>query len=358
MREVSAVLESPQKMVLKEFTVPEIGPEAFLLRVEQVSICGGDPIEYMGRNPKVHYPLILGHEMVGEVAQIGERAAARYAVNVGDRVTVEPYIACGHCHYCLTGYYQFCRSNRVYGVTISSDEPPHLWGAYGQYLYGAPGSRVHKVDPGVPASAACLSSVLGNGVRWIRTKAKVQFGEAVCILGAGSQGLVSVIAAKEAGAGAIIVVGKEQNKAKWALAQEFGATHLVDLEQEEPRQAVARILGGELPDVVVETTGVSALIQLGLDLVRPAGRYVVIGTSGYGETSLIMDKVVFKEVQLLGGLGQSLDVEPAVRIINSRRYALEKMITDLFPLEQADAAMRHFIKGGPDVFRVAIAPGA
>lgn len=356
MLEVSAVLEAPRRMVLKEFAVPAIGPEEFLLKVELVSICGGDPIEYTGRNPKVHYPLIMGHEMVGEIAAIGEVAAARYNVQQGDRVTVEPYLACGHCWYCLTGYYQFCKTSRVYGVNVSSDVPPHLWGAYGQYLYGAPGSRVHKVNREVPAAAACLSSVLGNGVRWIRNKARVAFGESVVVLGAGAQGLATVIAAREAGAGAIVMVGKEQNPRKWDLAREFGATHLVDLEQEDPRTAVSRILGGEWADVVVETTGVSSLLQLSLDLIRPMGRLVLVGTCGFGETPLVTDKIVFKEVQVLGGLGQSLDVEPAVAIINARKYALEKLITHTFPLDEAGAAMNFYMAGGPDVFRVAIRP--
>src|SRR5581483_7752802 len=109
--------------------------------------------------------------------------------------------------------------------------PPYLWGAYGQYLFGARGSRVHKIAKGVPDEAAVLASVLGNGVRWIRTKAQVKFGESVVVLGAGAQGLATVIAAKEAGAAHIIVIGREANPLKWKLAREFGATALMDLDQ-------------------------------------------------------------------------------------------------------------------------------
>lgn len=353
---VSALLEAPRRIVMREFPIPEIHDDEFLLRVEQVSICGGDPIEYEGRNPKTRLPLILGHEMVGFIDAIGPKAEQMYGVRPGDRVTVEPYIACGHCLYCLRGYYQFCTSSRVYGVNVPATEPPYLWGAYGHYMYGAPGSRVHKVDPAVPAGSACLSPVLGNGVRWIRTKAQVKFGESVVVLGAGAQGLVTVVAAKEAGAGQVIVVGRERNWQKWELAKEYGATHLVDMDQVDARPEVSRITGGQWADVVVETTGASPMIRLGVDLVRPMGRYVMIGTCGFNETALVTDKIVFKELQIFGGLGQSLDVEEAVRIINSRRYALEKMITQIFPLEKTDEAMRFYMTGGEDVFRVAIRP--
>jgi alcohol dehydrogenase len=89
-------------MTLKEFEIPQIGPEEFLLKVEMVGICGGDPIEYEGRNPKTHYPLILGHEVVGHIAEIGDKAAKQYGVEVGDRVTVEPYVICGKCYSALT----------------------------------------------------------------------------------------------------------------------------------------------------------------------------------------------------------------------------------------------------------------
>ena len=193
-------------------------------------------------------------------------------MTVGDRVNVEPYIICGQCEYCLTGYYQFCLNSKVYGVNLSCERPPHLWGAYGEYLYGAPGSKVHKIAPSVPDEAAALASVLGNGVRWIRTKARVAFGESVVILGAGAQGLATVIAAHEAGANPIIVIGREANPAKWALAAEFGAHHLVDLDREpDPLGRVRELTGGRLADVVVECTGAEPMMQLGLEVARPDG---------------------------------------------------------------------------------------
>jgi len=353
------VLVKPREMEMRQFPVPEIDADSFLLKVDMVSICGGDPIEYEGRNVKAHYPMILGHEMVGTIAEIGERAAERYGVAAGDRVNVEPYLLCGQCEYCLSGYYQFCTRSRVYGVNMSCETPPFLWGAYGEYLYGAPGSKVHRIAPGVPDEAAALASVLGNGVRWVRTKAQVSFGESVVILGAGAQGLATVIAAREAGAGAIIVVGREANPLKWELAREFGAHHLIDLDQTpDALGAVRDLTGGRMADVVVECTGAAAMMQLGLEAARPTARYVMIGTCGYGRTPLVTDMIVFKELRVLGGLGQSWDTEPAVQIINSRRYPIEKMVTHVFPLERADEALHFFMDSPDQAVRVAIRPWA
>jgi threonine dehydrogenase-like Zn-dependent dehydrogenase len=356
-KERSMVLVKPRQMEMQEFDIPDIDADSFLLRVNMVTICGGDPIEYEGHNIKAHYPMILGHEMVGTIEKIGDAAAQHYGVDVGDRVSVEPYILCGQCQYCLSGYYQFCTNSKIYGVNMSCERPPHLWGAYGQYLYGAPGSKVHKIDPEVSDEAAALSSVLGNGVRWIRTKAQVKFGESVVVLGAGAQGLATVIAAHEAGVDPIIVVGREANKLKWSLAQEFGAHQLVDLDEvSDPLARVRELTAGRLADVVVECTGAERIMQLGLELVRPMGRYVMIGTCGFDRRSLVTDLVVFKEIQIFGGLGQSWDTEAAVKIINSRKYPIEKMVTHVFPLTQADEAIHYFMTQPDKALRVAIKP--
>lgn len=352
----SMVLLEPRKMELREFPIPNIGREEFLLKVELVGICGGDPIEYEGRNRKTHYPLILGHEVVGRIEKIGDLAAKNYKVAVGERVTVEPYVVCGKCYYCLNGLYQFCEESRVYGVNVSSDTPPFLWGAYGQYMYGAPGSRVHKIAENVSAEAACMSSVLGNGVRWIRTLGEVKFGESVVIIGPGAQGLATVIAAKEAGANPIIILGKTRNAAKWDLAKEYGADFIVDTTIEDPIEAVKVLTGGRMADVVVETTGAGTMMEIALQIARPTARCVFVGTCGFEMSSLTTDLIVFKELRVIGGLGQSWDTEHAVNIINSRRYAIEKMVTHQFPLEKADEAIKFYMGNGGACIRVAIRP--
>ena len=220
-KETSVVVEAPNKMVLKKFPIPNIEADGMLLRVERVGICGSDPGFYQGKRKINVYPLILGHEVVGYVDKIGEKASKRYNVNKGDRVTVEPYIPCGHCKYCLTGYYQLCKERRCYGVNLSCNTPPYLWGAYGEYMFVTCGSRVHKISEKVPAEAACLSSVIGNGVRWVTTKGRVSLGETVVIMGPGAQGLASTIIAKESGAGCIILLGTATDSTRFVLGKRF-----------------------------------------------------------------------------------------------------------------------------------------
>src|SRR5918992_5152154 len=204
----AVVLEAPGRFHPGSYPIPVIGDEEFLLRVEMVTICGGDIIEFEGRNRKAHYPLILGHELVGRIERIGDGAAERHGVAAGARVSVEPYISCRRCAACGRGDYHFCEAGMVYGVTVPADRPPHLWGAYGEYLYGAPGAHMHAIDEAVPAAAACLTSVVGNAVRWVRTRGRARVDEPVLILGGGVQALATVIVAKETSLAPIIVAAR------------------------------------------------------------------------------------------------------------------------------------------------------
>jgi threonine dehydrogenase-like Zn-dependent dehydrogenase len=353
----SVVLKAPYKVVVQEFDLPQIGLHEALLRVEMVSICGSDPGLYEGKDILgTRYPLIPGHEVVGHIAAIGQEAARIYGVREGDRITVEPYVLCKNCRYCLTGYYQLCTDLTCYGMNISCADPPHLWGAYGEYMYIAPNSRVHRIEAGVPAEAACLSSVIGNGLRWISTKAQVQPGESVVIIGPGPQGLATVIAAREAGASPIIVTGLARDRMRLELAEEFGADYLVNVEEKEPVRAVAEITGGEMADVVVVCTGSPAALRVGLELLKPLGRYVIIGLDGGLETPLRTDTIVRKELKVLGGLGQAWNVEAAVKLINSRRYPVEKMVTHVFPLEGVEEALRLAREAPAGFIKAAIKP--
>lgn len=354
----SVVVVRPRQMETWEFPLPETGPRDLLLRIEMVGICGSEPKKYMGTsvwNPP--YPVILGHEMVGFVEEIGAEAARRYGAAVGDRIVVEPYISCGWCEFCSTGHYQLCADRRVYGTSDSCAKPPHLFGGYGRHLFVSWGSRVHKIGPDVPPEAAYLASVIGNGIRWVRTKGRVQFLESIVILGPGAQGLASVISAAEAGAEPIIMVGLARDRQRLALAAEFGAHHSLVADEIDAAAALRDITRGAMASVVIECTGTAAGMNLALDLARPLGRVSLPGLPHAGQQiPLLMEKVVLKELTLRGALGQVAEVADAVRLINSRRYGVEKITTHVFPLEEAEKGMKLFMSGDSDCIRVALRP--
>jgi len=343
-KELSIVLEAPRKVSHKYFDIPSIGSEEMLLEVEAVSICGSDAERYVGvrfGGPLASpLPIIMGHELVGRVGEIGQEASKFYGVKQSDRVIVEPYILCGRCRYCLTGYYQLCVRMRCYGINISCNEPPHLWGAYGQYMYVASNSRVHKIASNVPKEEACLASTIGNGIRWIGTKGDVQSGDTVLVVGPGPQGLATVAVADHIGADKIILAGTSVDKSRLQLSREFGADYTVNVDEENLVDRVKDITSGEMVDVAVFTTGSTRAMSEATRLVKPLGTCVIPGLTGGKTVPMITDEIVTKELRIVGGLGQSWNVEAAISLLEKQKYPVKKMATHILPLEEADRGLK------------------
>src|SRR5437667_6316983 len=218
MRTSRAVVQNgPRALELGELPVPDIDDESALLRVEACGICGSDAEQYAGVLP-VRFPLIPGHEPLGIIERIGDRAARRWGVDAGDRVAVESLIPCGHCRACTEGRYQLCRGRGgMFGHGyVPLAHAPGLWGAYADYMYLDPFSLVHRMRKDIPASLAVMFNPLGAGFRWAVEIPDTGPGDTVLVLGPGQRGLACVIAARAAGADTIIVTGLGRDAPKLA----------------------------------------------------------------------------------------------------------------------------------------------
>jgi alcohol dehydrogenase len=357
------VLDAPRRMVLKEFPLPQIGSEEALLRVEMVGVCGSDVGIYRGKTTRAPrpYPIIMGHEVIGTIAEIGREASTCRGLREGDRVIVEYAFGCGECFYCKKGDYIHCESFHVYGSMISCREPPHLWGAYSEYLYIPPRARVHRVTKSLlPEIGVLVCAVLGNGVRWLQMIGGISAGDTVVIEGPGQQGLAGVIVAKEAGAGKVIVTGMSRDRRRMELAKKFGADLTIDVETIDPVKAVSEMTEGRMADIVMDVTGNPKGAVIAIDLVKKKGTVVIPGFYGMDrEIPLVLDKIVFKEARLQGVFSHdSQSVIPALRLAESGKYPIEKMVTHRFPLEQAEQAVK--VAGGEiegeDPIKVVILP--
>lgn len=337
------VQHGPRDLRAQDFPLPAIGPEDALLRVEACGICGSDYEQFEGVL-RVPMPVIPGHEPVGIIAEIGDLASQRWGVGRGDRVAVEALLPCGYCRECIQGRYRLCRGSR--GLSAFGYKPvsvaPSLWGGFAEYMYLDPHAIVHPMSAAVPPEIAVLFNPLGAGFRWAVDLPDLRNGETVVILGPGQRGLSCVIAAREAGAGCIIVTGLSRDEQKLALAREFGADHTIDVEREPLVPRVREITGGDMADVVVDVTAyaVEAVTQA-IDLARRGGRVVLGGTKGPKPVpDLLSDKIVLKELTLFGVLGVDWPAyDAAIRLIESGKYALERMHTHTLPLADAERGL-------------------
>lgn len=340
----AVVQTGPRALELRELPVPDIDADSAILRVEACGICGSDVEQYDGLLP-VKYPLIPGHEPLGIIERIGDRAAKRWGVDVGDRVAVETLIRCGNCRDCVAGNYQLCRGRggAMFGYAyVPLSHPPGLWGAYADYMFLDPNTLLHKIDKAVPVELAVMFNPLGAGFRWAVEAGEVGPGDTVLILGPGQRGLTSVIACRAAGAEKIIVTGLTRDAPKLALALEFGADAIIDVEKENVRARVKELTGGRGADVVVEVSAnATEPVAEALHYVAPGGRIVLAGVKGFKAVpDFVSDLIVVKEIRMRGVLGvTSRAYRSAIRLIESGSVPLARMHTHDFPLERAEEAI-------------------
>lgn len=360
-RSRSAVLEALDSIAMREFPVPEIREDDALIEVERTGICHTDVDLLHGAVRYADLPLILGHEITGRIAKIGPVASRRWGVVEGDRVAVEAMVRCGFCRSCIEGSYRYCTERVGYGTFVSAERPPHLWGAYSEYMYLAPGSLVHKLpDDLSPDLAILLNVAISNAIQWTIKQGGVRLGDAVVIQGVGPIGLSCVAVAREAGADPVIVTGLSIDGYRLEMATEFGASVVIDVEKEDVVERVSELTAGNMADAVIDVTGSGQAVRKSLDLVRPMGTVVSAGVTGDGTLSpMPLDILLYKEIRLQGVFtNDSWSMRRAINLARQHRYPFESLVTHRFPLERAQEAVLTAGRELPDVspIKVTIAP--
>jgi alcohol dehydrogenase len=300
------VLEEPRRLVERSLAVPEIGDDDGLLRVEACGLCGTDHEQFTGALAGGG-PLVPGHEIVGIVEALGPAAAERWGVAAGDRVAVVPFMACRACAPCSRGDLRRCQHHpfpEFYGA-IPLERSPGLWGGYADTVYLADDVVLLPVPDALEPTLATVFNPLGAGLQWAAHVPETRAGAVVAILGPGIRGLSAAAAAKDAGAGFVLVTGAgDRDAERLALARRFGADLTVDVTRDDPRRALRDATGRRGADVVVDVTAnaPAAFVQA-VELARPGGTVVVAGIRGFRAVDFVPDLIVAKELRVLGALG-------------------------------------------------------
>src|SRR5581483_2682411 len=343
---LAAVKIGPKQTELRELELPDIPPEAGLLKVEAAGICGSDVMSYP-REDRGH--LIMGHENVGVIAKVGRVAAERWGVREGDRVAIEEYLPCWHCEWCHVGEYRLCKTadpffdpnNLRFGSTPLKRDPG-LWGGFSQYLYLPPQTVMHRVPSGPPLEQLAMALPMGNGVQWACVEGEAGPGKTVVIMGPGQQGLACVVAARASGAHKVIVTGTGRDGYRLDIARQLGADATIDIQAEDLRQRIADLTDGRGVDSVVDTTNArgTQVIVDAIDILKHKGGVMVAqGTPTVPDFPL--GKLTRKYITLKSARGHSYQsVEIGLSYIASGRYPLHLITTDKFGLDRVDTAIR------------------
>jgi threonine dehydrogenase-like Zn-dependent dehydrogenase len=344
----AAVLTAQRTLTMRDLPIPEIGDDDGLLRVEACGICGSDVHAYTAeRAAGYSNPVIPGHEPIGTIVALGDNAARRWGVRVGDRVGVEAAIMCGRCEICRSGRNMGCTDPRLPGPmrsysTIPVSVSPHLWGGYAEFLYLDREATLHKVPDGVSLEEAALLNAAAAAVEWAVRVPQPQMGDNVVVLGPGQRGLLCVAALREVGVGNIVVTGLRSDAHKLELAREFGATRTVCVEDEDLKTAVLETTGGQLADVVIDVTADATQPVLdAIEVVRHGGKIVLAGVkNGRAIDGFVSDALFYKDITMRGVLAASSEsFRRAMWLIASHHHPLHLMHTHSFALDRAGEAI-------------------
>lgn len=323
------VLTEPRQFERRDFVLPELTENDGILRVEACGLCGTDHEQYTGLLPS-HHAFIPGHEVVGVIEKVGEKAASRWGVSEGQRVAVEVFKSCHHCDACDSGVYRRCEKNgmaTMVGFT-PADIPPGLGGGYASHLYLDPDSMLIPIPDNLDPIIATIFNPLGAGIRWGVELPETKPGDTVAILGPGIRGLCAAAAVKEAGAEFVMITGfGERDAERLALAPQFGVDLAVDVATTNPDKAL-RAATGKKADVVIDVTAKApAALGQAVSLARTGGTIVLAGVRGTGDTpGFNPDHVVYKELKILGALGVDVTAyQKAIDMLVEGKYPFEKL---------------------------------
>jgi alcohol dehydrogenase len=200
------------------------------------------------------------------------------------------------------GASQRCERRMGYGLYLTTDVAPSLWGGYATHLYLHPDAQIEKAPTHIPSDVMTLFHPLSGVVHWIYEIPKLRMAEHVVILGPGQRGILAALTARHAGAKTVTISGLPEDHHRLALARELGADAIVDVSKEDIVERVHEVTAGEMADVVLDmSAGSTAPVLQALDVARMGGRVVLAGSEWQANRRLVTDKIVVKGLQVLGG---------------------------------------------------------
>jgi 2-desacetyl-2-hydroxyethyl bacteriochlorophyllide A dehydrogenase len=323
----AVVIERPHEVSWAELETPSAGPGEVLVRSHVAGVCRTDLEMLHGglTDPRwVRFPLVPGHEWSGTVSELGEGVTD---VRVGERVICEGMIPCNRCRRCKEGNTQLCLNYDQIGFTRE--------GGYGEYVR-VPRHVVHRLPDGVSFAAGVLVEPASCVLRGLE-RAHPRPGDTIGVIGVGTLGSLAVTLARLYSPGALLAYGVREEEL--AFARRLGAGVTVHVGEEDALAATHERLGGGL-DLVIETAGAVAAVDLATQLVRPGGRVVLLGIAGEGKMlELPADRIMFADMDVVGSCSYPTSAwSGVVRLLEHGLVDLEPIVTHRFPAARFDEA--------------------
>jgi L-iditol 2-dehydrogenase len=332
----AAIMYAPHDIRLEDRPVPEPGPKEVLVEIRAVGVCGSDVHYYEeGRIGSfvVREPLILGHESMGTIVDVGDEVTKH---GVGERVALEPGVPDMTCRECRAGHYNLCPNVRFFAT-------PPIDGAFTNYV------AIHEefafsLPDNLSDNAGALMEPLSVGI-WSCRKAGVKAGDHVLVTGAGPIGLLAMQVALAEGATEVTITDVSQERLE--MAEKTGATRAINV-SEEPLAEVE-------VDTLIECSGNPAALNDGIRCIRPAGTAVVVGMGPGEESSIPLSFIQNREIWLTGTFRYANTYPAAIELAATGRVDLDAIVTSYYSLEDTEEALQASRKDPANVKPMVIA---
>jgi len=317
----AAVIESVNRIIVKEVLFPELVPGNTVVKVAYAGLCGPtDEAILKGLHPRAKFPLVLSHEFSGEIAFIEDGVEG---LNKGDKVVINPLLSCNNCSTCRNGNQYICENLRLIGIDTD--------GGFAEYC-SVPLNNIVLLPGDMPLNIAALSEPMAVGIHAVK-EAGLRMGESAIVFGAGPIGLFVAEACRKAGAVDITIV--EINKKRLEFARETGY-NVIDADSLNLNSSFHKY------DFIFETTGSPEVLKVLLNYSKTKGTIVIVGKFDNMEL-FDLHTVLFNELKIIGArVYRENEFLLAVQILSENPQRYNKFISDYFPIEKIEDVFSAF----------------
>ncbi len=342
------ILEEREKLILKEVKTPSPKEGEILIRVKACAICGTDVKVYHHGHRLITFPRITGHEVAGEIVEVGEGVES---FKEGDRVSVAPAVPCRNCYYCWRGEQAMCQNLRAIG---------YYWdGGFAEYMLvpqeAVKGGCVNKLPPGIDFCEGALAEPLACAIN-AQELTKVKEGDTVVIIGGGPLGALHSQLARARGVEKVILVEISPHRLKM-VKRVAGADIYLNPQEEDLKEKVTELTQGRGADQVIVACSSPEAQKLALEIVAPLGWVNFFGGLPKDKPYVNLDTnlIHYKECFVTGTHGSSpLHNRMALEVISKGKVKVRELISQKLPLEKLPQGLELVERG--EVLKVIIEP--
>ena len=339
------VLSAYKQLEIDDVPVPHPADDEVLIRIKACGICGSDVHGYDGSTGRRIPPIVMGHEAAGAVESVGSRVTGFQA---GDRVTFDSTVYCGKCFYCERGQVNLCDHREVIGVSTPLFR---RMGAFAEYVT-VPARIAYKLPESLPFSHAALIEAVSVAVHGVSLTA-IEPGDTAVVVGSGMIGLLTMQAARQAGAGRVFVVDVDDTRLE--MARNLGATETFNSKRLDVVREIQDRTSGRGADIALECVGITDAIALAVESVRKGGAVTLVGNVA-PKIELGLQSVVSRQIRLQGSCASSGEYPECIAMMASGDIRVEPLVSVTAPLEDGARWFERLYAREPGLLKVVLEP--